>query len=54
MSLDNVTLREWTDILPLPEKIQDVSLRPGKKDGKPTDVKFALTMTKIRNMDTEL
>ena len=54
MSLDNVTLREWTDILPLPEKIQDVSLRPGKRDGKPTDVKFALTMTKIRNMDMEL
>ena len=53
MSLDNVTLREWTDILPLPVTQEDVSVRPGKREGKPTDVKFGLMMMKIRDMNTQ-
>jgi hypothetical protein len=51
--LENVPQKEWSDILPLVEKIEDLTLRPGKRDGKPTDVKFTLTMTKIRDLDAQ-
>ena len=49
----NVTLSEWIEVLQLPKSTEDISLRPGHAEKKPTDVKFAVTVTKIRYIDTK-
>ena len=51
--LDHVTLSEWVGVLPLVANTEDISIRPGHDKKIPTDVKFAITVTKIRYIDTK-
>ena len=51
--LNHVTLSEWVGVLPLVATTKDISIRPGHDKKIPTDVKFAITVTKIRYIDTK-